>query len=262
MTVNKKEYEVKTPFLAITALTLSSDIFSNIEVTNGKLVQMNDQNMVIGYAMPGLADSLDLSGYEVTEDIEIPEYVEVTADAKEFELEFTATVITPGLLEDFDTENLEDADEFADGMDELKDGVDDLDEGVGELYDGLKEFYDYLDEYTDGVTTIRDATKQLWEGISKLDENSKALTEGVAALQSGLTQLQSALGAAGGQAESDSGDTAAAAGQAAFSKTVGALAAAVAADPETEEERRSRTPWLLWVSRQRMRRTWQPMPKP
>ena len=235
VTVNKKEYEVKTPFLAITALTLSSDIFSNIEVTNGKLVQMNDQNMVIGYAMPGLADSLELSGYEVTEDIEIPKYVEVTADAKEFELEFTATVITPGLLEDFDTEDLEDADEFADGMDELKDGVDDLDEGVGELYDGLKEFYDYLDEYTDGVTTIRDATKQLWEGISKLDENSKALTEGAAALQSGLTQLQSALGAAGGQAESDSGDTAAAAGQAAFSKTVGALAAAVAADPETEE---------------------------
>lgn len=238
VTVKKKEYEIKTPFLAVSALTLSSDLFSNIEVTNGKLVQINDQNMVIGYAMPGLVDSLQLSDYEVTEDIEIPEYVEVTADVKEFELEFTATVITPGLLEDFDTEDLEDADEFADGMDELKDGVDDMDEGVGELYDGLKEFYDYLDEYTSGVTKIRDATKQLWEGISKLDENSKALTDGAAALQSGLEQLQTALKAAGGAQES-SGDTeadrAAAAGQAAFAKTVAALGTAVATDPETEE---------------------------
>ncbi len=32
----------------------------------------------------------------MTEEIDIPEYVEVTADAKEFELEFTATIITPG----------------------------------------------------------------------------------------------------------------------------------------------------------------------
>ncbi len=233
VTVKKKAYEVQIPFLVMSALSLPSDIFSNIQVTNGKLMNLDDQNMVIGYAMPGLADSLQLSAYEVTEDIDIPDYVEVTADAKDFELEFTATIITPGLLEDFDVEDLKDADEFADGMDELKDGVDDLDEGVGELYDGLKEFYDYLDEYTSGVTKIRDATKQLWEGISKLDENSKALTEGASALQSGLEQLQTALGAAGDTTNSSDADTAG--GQAAFAKTVGALTAAASADPESEE---------------------------
>ncbi len=57
-------------------------------------------------------------------------------------------------MEDLDTDDLKDADDFADGMDDLKDGVNDLDEGVGELYDGLKEFYDYLDEYTSGVTAL------------------------------------------------------------------------------------------------------------
>ncbi len=189
---------------------------------------MDEQSMVIGYAMPGLADSLQLSGYEVTEEIDIPEYVEVTADAKEFELEFTATIITPGLLEDLDTEDLKDADDFADGMDDLKDGVNDLDEGVGELYDGLKEFYDYLDEYTSGVTALRDATRQVWEGVGKLNENNKSLTDGAAALQSGLEQLNTALGAAGGMtgssAEGGSGEAATGAdttaGQAAFAKTV------------------------------------------
>ncbi len=225
VTVKKKAYEVQTPFLVMSALVLPSDTFSNIEVTNGKLMNMDDQNMVIGYAMPGLADSLQLSGYEVTEDIDIPEYVEVTADAKEFELEFTASIITPGLLEDLDLDDLKDADDFADGMDDLKDGVDDMDEGVGELYDGLKEFDGYLDEYTSGVTALRDAMNQVRDGAGTLNSNSKALTDGAAALQSGLEQLNAALGAAGGTT-----------GQAAFAKTVGALGAA-SGEEATEEQK-------------------------
>ncbi len=225
VTVKKKAYEVQTPFLVMSALVLPSDTFSNIEVTNGKLMNMDDQNMVIGYAMPGLADSLQLSGYEVTEDIDIPEYVEVSADAKEFELEFTASIITPGLLEDLDLDDLKDADDFADGMDDLKDGVDDMDEGVGELYDGLKEFDGYLDEYTSGVTALRDAMNQVRDGAGTLNSNSKALTDGAAALQSGLEQLNAALGAAGGMT-----------GQAAFAKTVGALGAA-SGEEATEEQK-------------------------
>ena len=204
VTVKKKAYEVQTPFLVMSALVLPSDIFSNIEVENGKLMQMDEQNMVIGYAMPGLADSLQLSGYEVTEDIDIPEYVEVTADAKDFELEFTASIITPGLLEELDTDDLKDADDFADGMDDLKDGVDDLDEGVGELYDGLKEFDDYLDEYTSGVTALRDAMNQVRDGAGQLTVNNKGLNDGAAALQSGLEQLNAGLKEASEEGESES----------------------------------------------------------
>ena len=243
VTVKKKACEVQTPFLVMSALALPSDTFSNIQVTNGKLMNMDDQNLVIGYAMPGLTDSLQLTGYEVTEDIDIPEYVEVTADAKEFELEFTATIITPGLLEELDTDDLKDADDFADGMDDLKDGVEDLDEGVGELYDGLKEFDGYLDEYTSGVTALRDVVNQLKDGAGKLNANSKALTDGAAALQSGLEQLSAALSASDGKTgesgESGSQEAApgneAAAGQDALAKTAGAMAAAAAADPDTPE---------------------------
>lgn len=204
VTVKNKAYQVQTPFLVMSALVLPSDIFSNIQVTNGKLMNMNDQNLVIGYAMPGLTDSLQLSGYEVTEDIDIPEYVEVTADAKDFELEFTASIITPGLLEELDTDDLKDADDFADGMDDLKDGVDDLDEGVGELYDGLKEFDDYLDEYTSGVTALRDAMNQVRDGAGQLAANNKGLNDGAAALQSGLEQLNAGLKEDSGEGESES----------------------------------------------------------
>ena len=82
--VNGKTVEVSTPFVVCSAMFLSSDNFSNIEVTNGKTVEMDDQNIVIGYAMPGLSDSLQLKNYEVTEDVDIPEYVELTADVTDF----------------------------------------------------------------------------------------------------------------------------------------------------------------------------------
>ena len=47
--------------------------------------------MIIGYACPGLSENLNLSDSELTKDIELPEYVEVTADVTDFELDFTAT---------------------------------------------------------------------------------------------------------------------------------------------------------------------------
>mgnify|MGYP002150053499 CR=1 FL=1 len=107
--VNGKTVEVSTPFVVCSTMFLSSDNFSNIEVTNGKTVEMDDQNIVIGYAMPGLSDSLQLKNYEATEDVDIPEYVEVTADVTDFSLDFTATIISSGLLEDMDLKDLDEA---------------------------------------------------------------------------------------------------------------------------------------------------------
>ena len=66
-------------------------------MTNGKTVEMDDQNIVIGYAMPGLSDSLQLKNYEATEDVDVPEYVELTADVTDFSLDFTATIISNGI---------------------------------------------------------------------------------------------------------------------------------------------------------------------
>ena len=87
-------------FVLISAMILPEDTASNIQVTNGKIFTMNDQSVVVGYACPGLKDSLKLTDYEPTEDISIPESVEVTADVTDFEMDFTATVVSSGLFED------------------------------------------------------------------------------------------------------------------------------------------------------------------
>lgn len=56
VTVDGQEYTVSVPFTAITAVILDGDKFSNIEVDNGKVMELDGQTAVLGTVMPGLAD--------------------------------------------------------------------------------------------------------------------------------------------------------------------------------------------------------------
>lgn len=87
--VDGKEEQVSVPFAVISTMLLSDDHASDIEVENGKVMDIDGQKLVIGYACPGLTKSLKLTTYEPTEDIDIPEYVEVTADVTDFSLDLT-----------------------------------------------------------------------------------------------------------------------------------------------------------------------------
>lgn len=181
------------PFAVCTALFLPSDVFYHIEVTNGKVISMDDQNMVVGYAFPGLQENLGLSGYEPTEEVEIPEYVELTADVQEFEMEFTATVVTNGLFEEMDLEDLDDVEEMIDDMKELTDASTELVDGTSELLDGVMELRDGIQEYTDGVEAVDEGIDAVKEGLDALDDQKTPLREGALALQNGLETLNAAL---------------------------------------------------------------------
>lgn len=190
-----KEREVQVPFLAMSALLLDTDVFSNVQVTNGKLISMGNQNMAVGYAFPGLKNSLKLDDYATTEDMEVPDYVEITADVTDFELEFTATVITTGIFEEMDTEDLKDAEDLADSMEELTKTSAKLVNGSGELLSGAKTFQTGLDQYVEGVGSVNEGIKSLKDGLSALDENTSALEDGAKALQEGAASLQEGAGA-------------------------------------------------------------------
>lgn len=66
----------------LTGLMLDNDVFSNVSVTNGKIINDGDRTIVAGFALPGLQENLNLS----KDKFEIPDYIEVTADVKNFAL--------------------------------------------------------------------------------------------------------------------------------------------------------------------------------
>lgn len=193
--VNGKKVELPVPFAAISALLLSEDNATNIEVKNGKVISLDGQNLIIGYACPGLAKNLNLSDSELTKDIELPEYVEVTADVTDFELDFTATVFSSGLLSDLAEENLDDLDETSDNMDKIQEASGKLKDGSGKLLDGMKTYDEYMKQYLSGVDSLKEGVDALKSGMQVLNENKTALGSGAQALTDGLCQFSNSLSA-------------------------------------------------------------------
>ena len=103
--VNGKSAELYSPFMMITGMILSTDHFSNVTVDNGKVVEDDSRNIVLGIAMPGLKESLDLSK-DVEDDITIPEDFTMEAEVTECEMTSSFTVAMPDVLDEIDLDDL------------------------------------------------------------------------------------------------------------------------------------------------------------
>ena len=189
------DYENSTdvPFMVLSAAMLPADVFSDVEVTNGRLMDLGDQKAVIGFAFPGLMDTLKLVDYEPTEEIELPEYVEIEARAEEFALDFTASVVSTGLFEDLEDKDLEDLDELPEDMEDLTDASSEIRDAAQELADGGSEFGDYLSQYFDGLSQLSEGTDSLDQGLTLLSQNISKISEGSKSLQGGLEQIDQSL---------------------------------------------------------------------
>ena len=198
--INGKDVEVKVPFLAASVLMLPGDKFKNVKVSGGKVMADQDQSIVIGTAFLGLADSLELKDYEATKDIDLKDYVEITADVENFELDFTATAISTCGLSDMKDGDLDDVNDMIDGVKEMTDASDELVEAMGQLSTGAGTLQDYLSQYTSGVSQVDAGAQALAEGLSELDEQVTTLMGSLSAAGSddttaqAVTQIQKDLG--------------------------------------------------------------------
>lgn len=185
-TINGKSAKIYVPFAALTGTLLDSDRFTNVSVTNGKLVDDGDHTVVVGMAFPGLQESLDLD----SDTLELPAYVEISADVTDFALDTTLTVVTNSVFSDADEDALDDSalGDLSGDMDKLTDAMTQLMDGSGELYDGLNTLLSSSYELSDGVG-------KLTSGLQTLDSNSAQLNAGAETvfntlLDTANTQLQ------------------------------------------------------------------------
>ena len=87
----------------------------SLEIEKGKIYGLVGRNgsgkTVLMKCICGLikptSGEVKVAGKTVGKDVDIPEYVEVTADVTDFSLDFTATIISSGLLEDMDLKDLD-----------------------------------------------------------------------------------------------------------------------------------------------------------
>ena len=230
-TVNGEKQTVSVPFAAITGLVLG-DGFENIEVTNGKAEVSDSSSVVLGYALPGLKDSLGIKDKDLDGDVNIPEYMEMTADVKNFSMPAAMTFVvyasdyvsTDGIdtsdlddmindLKDASTQLQDGSKTLAEGTDTLTDGLSTLQSklgtfasGVGTLQSGLKTYTDGVSTLSGGLNTLGNSTGALVSGADKLNDGAGQLASGSATLKDGLkSYTDGANGLAKGASDLDAG---------------------------------------------------------
>lgn len=198
--INGNEEEIYVPFAMISGLVLPSDIFSNVEATNARLISEGDNLLAVGVAFPGLRDSLNLEEWkEEIEDEEkkkeldelnIPEYIEISADAVDFDLNMTMTMAMSDVLSDISLTDSIDLNDINESMDDLESASQELIDGTSKLKDGTEELKDGTVELKDGTEELKNGAADLKDGTGKLRDGASELKDGTDELQNGASDLK------------------------------------------------------------------------
>lgn len=185
--IKGKKETINVPFAMLTNVILNDSTFRNVEVSNGKLVNDGTRTMVVGVAFPGMQENLNIN----KKDVDIPDYVEISADVTNFEMTTTITIATNEVFNEIDTNKLNDIDSLVNSMDDLKKATNDLIDGSNKLYDGLSTLLEKSNELSAGVDKLADGAKALKDGTVDLDKGATQLQTGANSLYTGLNTLVS-----------------------------------------------------------------------
>lgn len=183
--IDGKKESIYTPFALLTGMILPDEIFSNVTIDNGKVISDGQRSIVLGIAMPGLADSLGLNKTDSSADLlslDIPETLEISADVENFSMDPTFTIALSDILDFLDTNGISD-------MSELTEALDDLEEAALQLVDGSEELFNGTDTLNSNYQELDSGIQTLKAGIDTAASGSNTLAEGITTYINGAAQL-------------------------------------------------------------------------
>lgn len=178
VSINGTNEKVYVPFVVVAGTIIDNSKNRNIEVSNGKIIDDGSKTIAMGIALPGMKESLKLSN----EDINIPNSIEITMDAKDFEQSNIMTYITPKVFEEDDLD-------IFDKLDEVYTKVDTLQSSSKAIVDGANTLKEGTQTYSKKSEEFNNAMKQVKSGVSTLNSKYTELDEGINSLKSGSTEL-------------------------------------------------------------------------
>lgn len=187
--LDEEEVQMNTPFFLLSALIMEEEVFSDIEVSQGKLVTEGDTQIVIAYSMPGFVKNLDLTG-EAKDDFEekFSDTVTITAKVTEFSMKPIYTIATDELLSEMDFEDTKSLDELSDALDEMVDASDELISGSSTLHGALATLDENFLAYANGMEGLKEGSKTLADGTKQFADGFNAYADGIKTLKQGTNQ--------------------------------------------------------------------------
>lgn len=186
VSIDGKQETLCVPFAVLTGLMLDGEHFSDVTVSNGKLIDDGSRTFAVGLAFPGLQEDLALA----EEKLELPSAVEITAEVTDFTLGMGLTLVTNEPFNAMDPDKLTqrvDAEGLEGSMDQLAEGMNQLLDGSSALYNGLCTLLEKSNELSAGVDALA-------EGALKLKNGSLELAGGAGTLAAGAQDLNTGAG--------------------------------------------------------------------
>lgn len=164
--VNGKLETLYTPFVVSVGTMLSSDD-TNINITNGKVINTGTKNMLVGISSPGLYESMNIDSLKDLDKITI------TYDTTNFKLNNIYIVSTPKLLEESDLDIFDKMNSLSSSVYTLKENMDLIESSTKELENGVDTLSIGSNTITTNLKSVLEALKQIEDGSVKLDDGLK-----------------------------------------------------------------------------------------
>lgn len=161
--IHGKEEKIYTPFVVVAGTVIPNDKNKNIEISNGKMINDGSKTLVMGMAMPGLQQSLAIS----KEELAIPEEIQITMEATDFELGNIITFVTPKVLEEEDLTFLDQLEEVYQQIDTVETASNQIEEGSTALANGSAELALGSQKLKEGSQVAYQGAKQMKEEVEK-----------------------------------------------------------------------------------------------
>lgn len=161
--INNEQETLYTPFVVTVGTILNNKNNSNVEITNGKIVNSGSRNILVSVAAPGLYDSLGIEEFKNMDSITI------TYDTTNYKESSIYIVATPKLLESSDLEVFNKLDNIYSKVDDLQTNMNTIENGANTLEEGASKLASGSKEISDNLGVIASYMKQLEAGSLELD---------------------------------------------------------------------------------------------
>ena len=187
--INNEDKTIYVPYLIISGVAFNNAKTANITSQNGKVIDDGKNSFVVGCAIPGLKEDLEI------EDLNIPTYFEISMDAVDFNMDTTFSVATNQFMNGINSNDIKDEKQTTKVNTLcLMFAKEELLPTVNEVVKSLDEYNDYYKgviDYTSGVDQMDQEIKagNLEDKLQELLDGSKKLNDGTIKLNTELQEF-------------------------------------------------------------------------
>lgn len=164
------------PFYAGAGLiTFSTDHFTNIQTTQGKLISEGNHEIVGFVGIPGFSDTLKSSGLDA-DVLGLSDDITINCEVKDFEMGPIMIAFTPEIPLDT-IEDSSSLSELTEGIAQLQNASSQLLDGTGALATSMETFRQKINEVSSGTSEVKKGCNALVEATGSLDQFVNGLHE-------------------------------------------------------------------------------------